>query len=205
MTEPTEAGSPVQPVVLPDLPMPEWPADPVEYGEASRSDRYSAHQMLSYGRACANAQRVLYASPVPAPSMVPAQWQYRCKTYPGLPWCNCSEEYASAIKNAKPTSAIAKGNYEVRALFEHPAETRRLSTPGTAGDGVAGEADHIPASPEMHAAVDAALGLRETPPIRLSVEVYECLEREAAERGLVLQAYIRLLIEAGLCSGEVKR
>jgi hypothetical protein len=56
----------------------------------------------------------------------------------------------------------------------------------------------VPASPALHAAVDAALGLRETPPIRLPVEVYERLEREAAAQDLIMQAYIRQLLEGGI-------
>lgn len=57
------------------------------------------------------------------------------------------------------------------------------------------QADHTPASAEHEAQVDAALGLRELPPIRVPVELADALQANADRYGVILQAAARQVLE----------
>jgi len=61
-------------------------------------------------------------------------------------------------------------------------------------------AGHHPVSAEKAVEVDALIGLRELPPIRLTIQEVEALNERAAGRGIIVQAHVRELLRESLAA-----
>lgn len=62
-------------------------------------------------------------------------------------------------------------------------------------DAAASEPQCVPVSAEQSAEIDAAIGLKTLPPIRLSDKVYAAAEAAAQREGIIIQAWVRRQIE----------